>query len=171
MIQPNAIALLGTNMIFVAAVLYVAALFLQGKVGAKEAAIMCILTGSVNTVSALYVGFVMGDAVTLTSYLLFGFTYFFFAFNLLSGTDTNTGLGNYALVVVICAIAFFYVNFTTGVMILAFFWVLWGQLWAMFWVANGLKKDLGKFLALDTHFVAALNLIVGLGFLFGWIAL
>ena len=171
MTYPNTIVLLGTNMIFVAAVLYIIALFLQEKVGAKETAGMCILTGSINAISAVYVGFVMGDAVTLTSYLLFGFTYFFFAFNVLQGADTNTGLGNYALVVAICAVPFFYVNFTAGLMILAFFWVMWGQLWAAFWVANGLQKQISKFLAYDTYLVAALNLIVGLGFLFGWITL
>jgi hypothetical protein len=61
-------------MLFVAMVLHIIAMFIQGKASSKETAAMCILTGSFNCISALYVGFVMGDAVTLSAYFLFGFT-------------------------------------------------------------------------------------------------
>ena len=168
MTHPNGVALLGANMLFVAVVLHIIAMFIQGKVSGKETAAMCILTGSFNCLSALYVGFIMGDAVTLSAYFLFGFTYFLFAFNILLNSETFTGLGNYCLFVALNACVFSYVNFMAGLWVLAFFWVLWGQLWAAFWIANGLKKEIGKFVAFDTYIVVCLNFIVAISFLFGW---
>ncbi|MCR4429346.1 MAG: AmiS/UreI family transporter [Caldiserica bacterium] len=168
MILPNGVMLLGVNMLFVAAVLYIIALNLQGKVGLKETAAMCILTGLVNNISGFYNGFAMGDTATMAASFLFGFTYWLFAFNILTKTETYTGLGNYCLFVVLTAIAYFIVNIQSGAWVLAVFWFLWGQLWAAFWVANGLKKNLGAFLAFDTYIVAIINFLVALAFIFGW---
>jgi hypothetical protein len=42
-----------------------------------------------------------------------------------------------------------------GLWVLAFFLALWGQLWAVFWFANGLKREIGKLVSLDTYFVAS----------------
>jgi hypothetical protein len=168
MTLPNPISLLGVNMLFVAAVLYIIGLSAQGKVGAKETAAMCILTGSTNVLSGFYDGFIMGDPATMAASFLFGFTYFYYAFNLLSKAETSTGLGNYCLFVVITAIPYFIVNAKAGAWILAFFWFLWGQLWAVYWIVNGLKKNLGKFVAYDTYFTAIINLLVAFCFIFGW---
>lgn len=167
---PSGLQLLGVNMLFVAFVLYIIALNLQGKVGAKETAAMCILTGGLNVLSALYNGFVLADLGSMAGNLLFGFTYFFFAMDILMDSETYTGLGNYALCVVITCIPFIYVNLVAGAFVLAFYWFLWGQLWGAFWVANGLQKNIGPFVAIDTYIVAAINFIGAIGYLFGWIS-
>lgn len=168
MVLPNGVMLLGVNMLFVAAVLYIIALNAQGKVGAIETAGMCLLTGLVNNLSAFYAGFIMGDTGTMAASFLFGFTYWFFAFNILAKSETYTGLGNYCFFVLAACVPFFYVNYGAGAWVLAVFWFLWGQLWGAFWVANGLQKNISKFLIFDTYVVAAINFIVAVAFLFGW---
>jgi hypothetical protein len=79
-----------------------------------------------------------------------------------------TSLGHYCLFVELNACVFLYVNFIAGLWGLAFFWALWGQLWTIFWIANGLKKEIGKFVALDTYIVVSINFVVAISFLFGW---
>jgi len=169
MTLPAQFPLLGVNMLYVAFVLFIIALYLQGKVGAKETGAMCILTGSINTIIALYNGLIMGDTASMGGGLLFAFTYLFFAFNIFSNADTYTGLGNYALGVTITTLPFIYVNFMAGAGILTFLWIMWGQLWFFFWVANGLKKEITKFLAINTYLVAIANFIIAIGFIFSWI--
>ena len=166
---PTGITLLGVNMLFVAFVLYIIALNLAGKVGGKETAAMCILVGGLNTVSALYNGLILGDTGSMAGNLLFGFTYLFFAMDILWESDTFTGLGNYALCVAVTTIPFIGVNIGAGAFVLAFYWILWGQLWAGFWIANGLQKNIAKGLTVDTFITAALNLVGAIGFLFGWL--
>ena len=170
MILPDGISLLGVNMLFVSFTLFIVALNLAGKVGGKETAAFCILTGSVNALSAIYNGFILGDTVSMAACFLFAFTYFFFAMNILKESDTYTGLGNYALGVAVTAAVYIYASITGGTYVLAFYWLLWGQLWACFWIANGLKKNITKFLIGNTYFVVVVNFIGAIGFLFGWLA-
>lgn len=156
-------------MLFVAFVLYIIALNMAGKVGVKETASMCILTGGINIVSAFYNGLILGDSLTLAANLLFGCTYIFFAFNILGKSETNTGLGNYALCVTLTAIIYLWVNLTSGAYLSAVMWFLWGQLWATFWVANGLQKNILKFTIVNTYIVAIINFVVAIGYMFGWL--
>jgi len=167
---PSGLSLLGVNMLFVAFVLYIIALNLQGKVGAKETAVMCIMTGGINVLSAFYNGFILGDTGTMAGNLLFGCTYIFFAMDILMNSETFTGLGNYALCGDLACIPYLVLNLSVGDGVLAFFWILWGQLWGAFWVANGLKKDISAFVAIDTYIVAIINFIGAIGYLFGWIS-
>lgn len=161
---PDSTALLGVNMMFVAVVLYIIALNLQEKVGGKETAAMCILTGGFNVLSALYSGFIMGDPASMAGTLLFGFTYLFFAMNILTQSETYTGMGNYCLFVVLACIPFIVVNISAP--IFAFLWIMWAQLWGAFWLANGLHKPIQTFLATDTYITAAINFVIGIAFLF-----
>jgi len=163
--------LLGVLMLFVAFILLVVALNLQGKVGATETGILCILVGGLCTISGFYNGFVVGDAGSMAGNLLFGFTYLFFAMNLLMKSDTGTGLGFFCLGVLATAIVFTAVSAASGAYLMAFYWFLWGQLWGCFWVANGLQKDIKSFLIKDTYFVVVLNFAGAIGFLFGWLTL
>ena len=50
----NPDALTGVNMLFVAFILWVIAGNLRGKIGGKETAYLCILVGSLNAVTAVY---------------------------------------------------------------------------------------------------------------------
>ena len=164
-----ALVLLGVNMLFVAFILLIIAENLRGVVGAKEVAAFCILVGSLNTASAAFNGFVLQDPVTMGAQLLFGFTYLFFAQNILRGADTGTGLGVYCLCVLVTCIPFIVYSFIGGTPILAIFWILWAQLWGLFWVANGLKKNITKFLTINTYCVAILNGLGGFAYMFEWI--
>jgi hypothetical protein len=149
--------LTGVNCVFVSFVLWVIAGNLRGKVGAKETAYLCILTACINGVTAVYLLFVGGNPVGFGAFLLFSFTYFFFAMDLLGGADTVTGLGNYCLGVAVVTIPYFvlYLGIDT---IQAIIWLIWGQLWFLFYLANarGIKKVV-PFMIADTYFVCLLQ--------------
>jgi hypothetical protein len=157
----SADVLTGVNMLFVAFILWVIAGNLRGKVGGKETAFLCILVGSLNAVTALYLLIAGKNALGFGAFLLFAFTYFFFAMNILSNSDTYTGLGNYALGVAITTIPFFVVYLGIDT-IQAIVWLVWGQLWFMFYLANGLKKNVLKFMIVDTYIVAVINIFVAI---------
>ena len=159
----NPDALTGVNMLFVAFILWVIAGNLRGKVGGKETAYLCILVGSLNAVTAVYLLVVGGNALGFGAFLLFAFTYFYFAMDILGNADTFTGLGNFALGVAITTIPFFVVYLGVDT-IQAIVWLIWGQLWFMFYLANGRgMKGVVSFMIGDTYLVAIINLIVGIG--------
>jgi hypothetical protein len=157
----SADVLTGVNMLFVAFILWVIAGNLRGKVGGKETAFLCILVGSLNAVTALYLLIAGQNALGFGAFLLFAFTYFYFAMDILSNSETYTGLGNYALGVAITTIPFFVVYLGIDT-IQAIVWLVWGQLWFMFFLANGLKKNVLKFMIVDTYIVAIINFVVAI---------
>ncbi len=169
MILPDPVVLQGANMLFVAAVLFIIARTLDGKVGAVEQASFAFLCGLLNIASAFYYGFIMGDAVSLGGFLLFGFTYWMLAINTWFASDTWTGLGWYCFFVVLATLPFIFVNFWAGAWVGGIFWVLWGFLWGCFWVLNGLKAPILRFTSIATYGVALVNGIVGAAFMFGWL--
>jgi len=168
MTLPDPVSIVGANFLFVAAVLLIIVLNAHGKVGTKEVAIMCIQTGSLNFITALYFSMVFGMGPMLAGFLLFAFTYFFYAFNLLSGSDTSSGLGWYCLFVAVLCYPFAGTSLKGGMPVLAFFWALWGVVWGAFWIANGLQKDIMKFIKFIVWVTVILNFIVGGCFIFGW---
>jgi hypothetical protein len=153
--------LTGVNMLFVAFILWVIAGNLRGKTGGKETGFLCILVGALNTITALYL-LLNGNPLGFGAFLLFAFTYFFFAMDLLGNADTFTGLGNYALGVAIATIPFSILYFQLGDVIMGIVWLVWGQLWFLFYLANGLKKNVLKFMIADTYVVAIANIVIAL---------
>ncbi len=168
MTLPDPITIVGANFLFVAAVLLVIVLNAHEKVGNKEVAIMCILTGTLNFITALYLSMVLGMGAMLCGFLLFAFTYFFYAFDLLSGSETTTGLGWYCLFVALLCLPFAYTSHLGGMSVLTFFWCLWAVVWGAFWVGNGLQKDISKFIKSIVWLTVVLNFFVGTCFVFGW---
>jgi hypothetical protein len=154
--------LTGVNMLFVAFILWVIAGNLRGKTGGKETGYLCILVGSLNTITALFL-LLNGNPLGFGAFLLFAFTYFYFAMDILGGADTFTGLGNYALGVAITTIPYSILYFQLGDVIMGIVWLAWGQLWFMFYLANGLKKNVAKFMIADTYVVAVAQFIVAIG--------
>jgi hypothetical protein len=158
----SADVLTGVNMLFVAFILWVIAGNLRGKIGGKETAYLCILVGSLNTITALYL-LIAGNPLGFGAFLLFAFTYFLFAMDILGSADTFTGLGSYALGVALTTIPFFVVYLGIDT-IQAIVWLVWGQLWFMFYLANGLgKKEVVPFMIKDTYAVAIINFVVAIG--------
>lgn len=129
---------------------------------------MCIQTGTLNFITALYFSMVFGMGSMLCGFLLFAFTCFFYAFNLLSGSETTTGLGWYCLFVALLCLPFAGTSLAGGMPVLAFFWALWGIVWGAFWVGNGLQKDITPFIKFIVWLTVILNFIVGTSFVFGW---
>ena len=158
----SADVLTGVNMLFVAFILWVIAGNLRGKIGGKETAYLCILVGSLNAITALYL-LLNGNPLGFGAFLLFAFTYYYFAMDILGSADTFSGLGNYALGVALTTIPFFVVYLGIDT-IQAIVWLVWGQLWFMFYLANGLgKKGVVPFMIIDTYIVAIINFVVAIG--------
>lgn len=168
MTLPDPITIVGANFLFVAAVLLIIVLNVHGKVSDKEVAIMCIQTGSLNFITALYFSMVLGMGSMLCGFLLFAFTYFFYAFVILSKSESSTGLGWYCLFVAVLCYPFAGTSLKGGMPVMAFFWALWGVVWGAFWVGNGLKKDIKKFIKFIVWATVILNFVVGTCFVFGW---
>jgi putative amide transporter protein len=169
MTTPNTVVLLGANMLYVAAVLFIIAKNTEGKCCAKEAAAFAFLCGLLNVGTAFYSAFILGDAISLAGYLLFGFTYWMLAINVWSGAETFTGLGWYCFFVMLSTIPFIYLQFSSGAWISGIFWVLWGYLWGVFWVMNGLKRPIATFTAISTYGVALVNGLVAAAYIVGWL--
>lgn len=167
--MPDPTILLGANMLYVAAVLFIIATNVLGKCCAKEAGGFAALVGTLNVATGFYSGFVLGDPVSLAGYLLFGFTYWLLAINVFSGAETFTGLGSYCFFVMLTTVPFIYFFAVATVWVSAIFWFLWGQLWGTFWVLNGLQKPIVRFTAINTYVVALLNGLVGAALMFGWL--
>jgi hypothetical protein len=155
--------LTGVNMLFVAFILWVIAGNLRGKVGGKETGFLCILVGSLNFITAVYLLVADKNPLGFGAFLLFAFTYFFFAMDLLAPADTFTGLGNYALGVALTTIPFFILYLRVDT-IQAIVWLVWGQLWFLFYLANGRgNKKIVPFMIIDTYCVAIINFVVAIG--------
>ena len=65
-------------------------------------------------------------------------------------------------------IPFFTVNAQASAWILAVYSVLWSRLWGVFWIAKGLQKNLGNFVACDPSVTVASNIVVAVLFMLGW---
>lgn len=166
---PTPLALLGVNLLYVSFVLFIVALYLQERVGPKETAAMCILTGGLSTSIALYTGFILGDVAGMGGSLLFGFTYLYLAFNILTGADTRSGIGHYALAVSLTTLFFIAQSVADGDLLFVFLWALWGQLWFCFYLLNALQRPIVRFVAWNTHLVAFVNFLAAIVFMFGWL--
>jgi hypothetical protein len=152
--------LTGVNCIFVAFVLWVIAGNLQGKVGVKETAYLCILTGFINGSTAIYNLFILGNPLGFGAFLLFAFTYFFFAMDLLGGAESTAGLGKFCCGVALTTIPYAILYITQVDTIQGIIWLIWGQLWFLFYLANarGVKKVV-PFMIIDTYCVAIIQFL------------
>ncbi len=162
------IGLLGVNMLYVCAVLFIIGLGVEGRVKPLEVMIMCFITGTINAISGFYYGLILGDVASMAGSFLFGFTYYFYAFDILGRAENYKGLGHYALFVVFATWPYIYFNIIGGWYLVAFFWVLWMQLWFNYYLFSGLGKVGPKITAWNTYLVAVINGIVALGFIFGY---
>jgi putative amide transporter protein len=138
------------GLLYVGAVLFVNGLLLIGVVEGRSAAPINLFVGTLQVVTPTYLIFTAGsdpavppnEAILAASGLyLFGFTYLYVGINLLAGLDT-TGVGWFSLFVAVMALGYSYANFVIlddrpfGVI-----WLMWGFLWALFFVVLGLKHE------------------------------
>lgn len=132
----------------------------------KDVAVMNIFTGAVNSVvavAALVYGLVNDDVsfFALAGFvLLFGFTYFWVAFNQFTGV-AGRGLGWFCLFVAITAIPTGIITFDNSGgddLILDYWlgadWLAWGVLWFLFFLVLALGKPILRLTAFVTIFEA-----------------
>ena len=152
--------MLGLVLFYVGAVLVLNGLWLLGRIGDNEIALIDIMVGTLTTLVCMYMVFAPGadagsiKAAALT--LLFAFTYFWVAWNRRNGAD-GRGLGWFSLFVAITAIpvtidAFASATTTWGLWF-AWCWAGWGVLWFLYFVLLTLKRPIVKFVGAFTLFV------------------
>ncbi|MBB4842686.1 hypothetical protein HNP55_001201 [Paucibacter oligotrophus] len=143
--------LLGLSLLYVGAVLCLNGLWLLGRVGDKEIALINVFVGGVTLSVAAYSAFGPGaDAASIKGAaltLLFTLTYLWVAFNRYNGAD-GRGLGWFCLFVGMTAVpvALDTLGSATSALSvwLGWCWAAWALLWLMFFVLLALGKPIAK---------------------------
>ena len=133
------------GLLYVGCVLFINGLLLLGVVEARSAAPINLFVGALQVVTPTYLIFTAGGdprvVLAASGLYLFGFTYLYVGIGLLAELDT-TGVGWFSLFVAIMTLGYSYANFAIlndrpfGVI-----WLMWGFLWALFFVVLGLKHE------------------------------
>jgi hypothetical protein len=159
--------MLGMALFYVGAVLCLNGLWLLGRIGDNEIAIIDYFVGGLTLLISLYLAFgpgadlasIRGAALTL----LFSFTYFWVALNRWNNAD-GRGLGWFCLFVAITAVPVTIDTLrtaeTTWGVWFGLSWGAWAVLWFLFFVLLVMKKPIAKF-------VGAVTVLQGI--LTGWL--
>ncbi len=144
--------MLGIVLLYVGAVLFINGIGALGKIDKKSVAVMNLFVGSITLLIDI---FMLLDADTNAKFyavgtgLLFAFTYLYVAITNWFDLD-GRGLGWYCLFVAITTVPCSLVSFGAGDMRFGAFWLIWGVLWFMFFLALAAQKNLGKLLPYST---------------------
>lgn len=144
--------MLGLVLLYVGAVLCLNGLWLLGRIGDNEIAVIDTFVGTITLLVSLYLAFGPGSdadsikAAALT--LLFTFTYFWVALNRYNGAD-GRGLGWFSLFVAITAVPVALDTLAGARSLLDWWmganWAAWALLWALFWLLLARGRDIGRF--------------------------
>lgn len=161
------------GLLYVGAVLFINGLMLIDVVPPKSAAVMNLFVGGMQVIfPTIIIAQSGGDQATIlgaSGLYLFGFTYLYVAWNILTGAPGD-GLGWFSLFVAACAVVFGVVQYTmVDDPVFGVIWFSWAVLWFMFFLVMGLGKDhLGRFtgwftlwLGIFTGAIPALMLLTG----------
>lgn len=139
--------MLGLALFWVGAVLFLNGLWLLGKIGDNEIAIIDVFVGIVTGAVAFYLAFVVNDPVSIQAAaftLLFTFTYFWVAWNRWNHAD-GRGLGWFCLFVAITTVPIFFDTLgaasTTWDVWFAICWLSWCVLWFLFFLILALGRS------------------------------
>lgn len=159
--------MLGLVLFYVGAVLCLNGLWLLGRIGDNEIAVIDYFVGGITLLASLYLAFGPGadadsiKAAALT--LLFTFTYFWVALNRSNGAD-GRGLGWFSLFVSITAVPVTIQTLNSATTTWGFWfglcWAAWSFLWFLFFLLLVGKKPIAKLVGAVT---------VAEGVLTGWI--
>ncbi len=159
--------MLGLALLYVGAVLFLNGLWLMGRIGDREIAVINVFSGSLTLLISLYLAFGPGadaDSIRAAAWtLLFTFTYFWVAINRYNGAD-GRGLGWFCLFVALTAAPIAYTTLASassawGIW-LGLNWAAWAVLWFLFFVLLVLQKPIAK----QTGLLTSLE-----GILTGWL--
>ena len=159
--------MLGLVLFYVGAVLCLNGLWLLGKIGDNEIAVIDIFVGALTLVVSMYLAFGPGadaDSIKAAAYtLLFSFTYFWVALNRRNGAD-GRGLGWFCLFVAITAVPVTLQTLGSATTTWGYWfglsWGAWGVLWFLFFLLLVLKRPIARFVGAVT---------VAEGVLTGWL--
>ncbi|MBE0546131.1 MAG: AmiS/UreI family transporter [Rubrivivax sp.] len=143
--------MLGLVLFYVGAVLCLNGLWLLGRIGDNEIAVIDIFVGGITLLASLYLAFGPGsDAASIKAAaltLMFTFTYFWVAMNRYNGAD-GRGLGWFSLFVAITAVPVTIQTLsgatTTWGTWFGLCWAAWGVLWFLFFLLLVAKKPIAK---------------------------
>lgn len=141
--------MLGLALLYVGAVLFLNGLWLLGRIGDREIAVINFFSGGLTLLIALYLAFGPGsnpDSILAAAQtLLFSFTYLWVAINRYTGAD-GRGLGWYSLFVAITALPVAITTLSsaasTWAVWLGLNWAAWAILWFMYFLLLALKKPI-----------------------------
>ena len=143
--------MLGLALLYVGAVLFLNGLWLMGRIGDREIAIINIFSGLLTAAVAAYLAFgpnaddqsIRAGALTL----LFSFTYLWVAYNRFQDVD-GRGLGWYSLFVAITVVPVAVVQFMDASSPLGYWlgvcWAAWAVLWFMYFLLLAMQKPIVK---------------------------
>ena len=159
--------LAGLALFYVGAVLCLNGLWVLGRIGDKEIAVIDIFVGGITLLVALNLAFGPGadlaSVKACTLLLLFTFTYFWVALNRYNGAD-GRGLGWFCLFVGITAIPVTLQTLQSATTAWGYWfglcWGAWAILWILFFVLLVMQKPIARF-------VGFLTIIEGI--LTGWL--
>lgn len=143
--------MLGLVLFYVGAVLCLNGLWLLGRIGDNEIAVIDIFVGGITLLVSLYLAFGPGsDAASIKAAaltLMFTFTYFWVAMNRYNGAD-GRGLGWFSLFVAITAVPVSIQTLSSATTTWGFWfglcWASWGVLWFLFFLLLVGKKPIAK---------------------------
>ena len=161
------------GLLYVGAVLFLNGLMLIGVVPERAAAAMNLFVGGMQVVfPTIIIAQSGGDPATVlgaSGLYLFGFTYLYVAWNILTGAP-GEGLGWFSLFVAACAVVYGILQFThADDPVFGMIWFAWAVLWFLFFLVLGLgREELGRttgwftlLLGIFTGAVPALLLLSG----------
>ena len=143
--------LLGFALLYVGSVLFLNGLWLMGRIGDREIAIINIFVGALTALVAAYMAFGPGaDAASIRGAaltLLFTFTYLWVAYNRFHDVD-GRGLGWYSLFVAITVVPVALITWSEATTLWGYWfgacWAAWAVLWFMFFLLLAMEKPIAR---------------------------
>ena len=151
--------MVGVVLLFVGAVLLVNSMGGLGRVDLRSMAVMNFMVAGL-ALLATVVQFVRAETSAeffgVAQFFLFSFTYLYVAISMWLELDMR-GFGWFCFFVALTTIPCAIVTFQGGDVRFGSFWLIWGVLWYMFFMANVQGRDFGKLLPYSSMTVGVLT--------------
>ena len=138
--------MVGVLLLFVGAVLLVNGMGGLGRVEPRSMAVLNFMVGGLALVASL-LQFIRAvepaDFMLVAAFFLFAFTYLYVAVSIWFDLDMN-GFGWFCFFVALTTVPFSIDRFQHDDPRFGTFWLIWGVLWYLFYLANVPQKDFGK---------------------------
>ncbi|MEQ8230715.1 MAG: AmiS/UreI family transporter [Gammaproteobacteria bacterium] len=151
--------MVGVILLYVGAVLLVNGMGGLGRVDGRSMAVMNFMVGSLALVASLLQlirAQTPADFFGVATFFLFTFTYLYVAVSIWFELDMR-GFGWFCFFVALTTIPCALVTYQAGDMRFGTFWLIWGVLWYMFYLANVPGRDFGRLLPYTTISVGVLT--------------